>query len=414
MTTPVGIPNYQQLKRTLGGVEIIRGTAVAVTNKDYANVQLSRAQALADVEEYAGTWFQDYTPTRGAVMVSGAWAQNLAYEDPHLFRYGIKGGVTGTSDGNPTPGFTYPFLHTATRDDLDTRTVEYGVPGQVWLCTGLILPEPTISADIDDASAVWKYSSPVIAISKDLKAGLDDVAATSGTTTTFVKTAWGQTISALVGQWVHFKTGTAGNIGLFREITANDATSITFAALPSAVTAADTIDIYGGFTAGVSDRTREYVKAPGTKLYLDLVAGTIGTTEITGRFISFSVTFAANIAYKRFMDNASTMSNRVDRGPVRVSGQLRLEFDRKLEWDKYKALTASKIRIQQTGAAINVGPNTFKTATIDIYNAQFDTPTEDVRGNNITATWPFRGYVGSAEAVPAQISIKNQQATLLA
>src|SRR4030095_16038355 len=215
------------------------------------------------------------------------------------------------------------------------------------------------------------------------------------------------------GAWVHFKSGTAGNVGLFREVLSNDATSLTFLnALPSPVVAADTIDVYPVFTSGIGDRTSEMIKGPGTKLFLDTT--TIETTEQTGRFISFSVTATLNAAYKRFMDNVNTMSNKQDLGPIRVTGQLRLEFDRKREWDKWKAMAPEKIAIVQTGSTINTAPATTKAAKIYIYNAQYDDPTEDIRGNNVTITWPFRGYVDSIEGVPLQVLIKNTQATLLA
>lgn len=412
MTTPVGGPNYAQLVRNQSGVETIRGTVATPTNKWYGKLDLQRHQALAESDDYAGTFFADYTPVRGAVSVDGTYTQQLAYEDAFLFRYGMKGAVVPVSDGNATPGYTYTFRHTATRDDLDTSSHEYGDPIMIMACQGLFFPEMTISSDIDDAQATWKLNARVAGLGMDLKAGLDDVAATSGTTTTFVKTAWGLTISAWVGAWVHFKTGTAGNVGFWREITANDATSITFAALPAAVVAADTIDIYPVFTAGITDRVREKIAGPGTKLYLDTT--TIGTTEIPGRLISFSVTETINAGYKRFMDNVTTMSPRMDRGPIRVRGQVRLELDRKREWDKYKAMAPEKIRIRQTGSTINVSPATTKLATIDIYSAVWDDPTFDQRGNNNTATWPFWGYVDTAQAVPLEVAFKHAGATLLA
>lgn len=413
MTTPVGLPNYDQLRRCRVGVEVIRGTKVAPTNPWYGMLNLQRNQPLADSEEYAGTFFSDYTPVRGAIDVDGNYTQNLSYEDAHLFRYCMKGGFAPADDGNTVHGYTYAYRHTASRDDLDTFSAEFDGPGLINEAQGVFFPEFTLSADIDDAAAVWKFSSKATGLSKDLKAGLNDVAATSGTTTTFVKTAWGLTISAWVGGWVHFKTGTAGNIGLFREITANDATSLTFAALPAAVTAADTIDVYPPYTAGLTDRVREMIKGPGTSLYLD-TSSAIGTTLQSGRFISFSLTSTLNASYKRFLENVNTKSNRVDRGMIRVTGQVRLEFDRKREWDNFKNLTAEKLRIQQTGAAINTGPNTFKTITVDVYQAVWDTPTVDKRGNNRVATYPFRGYVDVTQAVPLQISILGTQAALLA
>lgn len=407
MTTPVGPPNYQQLRRILSGKETTRGTKAAMATKLYGRLDLQRRQPLADSEEFAGTFFADYTAVRGAVMVDGTYYQQMTYEDgPLLAALAIQGGVAGTSDSESTPGYVYPFRHSASRDDIDTRSIQYGDPVMIYECEGMFFPEFTISSDIDDAQAVWKWNSRAIALRKEMKAALEDVAATGGTTTTFVKTGWAQTIDALIGRWVHFKTGTADNIGFWREILDNDATSITFAALPSSVASSDTIDVYPGFTAGVTDRTRETIKGPGTKLYLD-AAGAIGTTQQTGRFISFSVTGMLNAAYKRFMDNVDEMSNRVDRGMVRVSGQVRMELDRRREWDKYIDLSPEVIRIEQTGSTIDSGASTKKRATIDIYNARWDDPVFDTRGNNNTATWPFRGYVDATETVPLELEFKN-------
>lgn len=414
MTTPVGLPNFQQLRRLQTGLEVVRGTDTTKTNKWYGRMELQRRQPLAESEEFAGTFFSDYTPVRGAVMVDGTYYQPMSYEDAHLFRYAVKGAVAGVDDSSSTHGYTYDFLHTATRDDLDTFCAEYGYPGMIWLCTGLFFPEFTISSDIDDPQAVWKWNSRVIGLSKDLKAGQDDVAASSGSTTTFVKSGWSQSVDALIGQWVHFKSGTAGNIGLFREILDNDSTTLTLATLPSAVQSGDVIDVYPGFTSGISDRAREMIKGPGTVLTLDNIGGTIGTTAVSGQLISFSVTSQLNASYKRFMENVSSLSNRVDRGMVRVTGQFRLEFDRKREWDKYKALTPELARIKQTGSTIDSGDSTVKHAMIDLYNIVYDDPTEDVRGNNVTVTWPFRAYVDTGQGVPAKFSIKNKQSALLA
>ena len=414
MTVPVGLPNYDQLHVIYAGDEDTRGTKPTIDNKWYGKLQLDRRQPLADSDEYAGTFFADYTPVRGPVEVTGSYNQPLAYEDlSFLPRYGMQGGITPTDDGNTTHGYLYTYAHTGSRDDLDSASIEYGTPGMMYDCSMLMFPEFTISADIDDAQSNWKWSSRVMALSKERIAGTDDKAATGGSTTTFVATGWGLTVDALAGAWVHFKTGTAGNIGLFREVLSNTSTTLTFRyALPSAVQSGDTIDVYGLPTAGIADRTREMIKAPGTLLYLD--TGTIGTTLITGRFLSFSITSLQNLAPKRFMENTNGYSNRLDRGMVRVSGQIRLEFDRKREWENWKNLTPEKMRIKQTGSVIDSGASTNKYAQIDVLNLAWDSPTEDKRGNNITVTLPFRGYVDPGTGVPFKLYCKTKQSSLLA
>src|SRR5262245_25392182 len=124
MTTPVGMPNYQQLRAVQSGVETVRGTSVTKTNKWYGALDLVRHQPLAESEEFAGTFFTDYTAVRGAVMVDGTYRQNLAYEDAFLFRYAIAGAITPADDGNTVHGYTYTYRYSGTADNLDTASVE--------------------------------------------------------------------------------------------------------------------------------------------------------------------------------------------------------------------------------------------------------------------------------------------------
>jgi hypothetical protein len=209
-------------------------------------------------------------------------------------------------------------------------------------------------------------------------------------------------------------TGTAGNIGQVREIESNTATVLTLTqALPATVAAADTFEILGNFTTGIADRTREMIAGPGTDLYMDATGGTIGTTAITGRFISFSVTYNSGLStFKRFMENTDSFTAKPDLGMRRVTGQLRLEYDRLDEWNLFEAGTARKLRIKQTGSTINVSPATTKEATIDVYNAVFSSFTEDTRNSNITATVGFTGFVSTVEGVPWQLAVKNTLAAL--
>lgn len=409
-TAQNSIANERQLARNYWGTEAILGTSVAPTFRKYADLRLNRTRALADRNEFAGTFFKDYTAVRGAVVVDGTFAETLTYEDlPIDLRYSVQGGVTGVTDGAATPGYTYTQTPSPTRKDIDFATVEGGVPGMPWTATGLHLPEFTISADIDDTEAAWKWSGSAMALTKDLKANTTG-AATSGTTTTVVKTAAGWTIDQFAGAFVEMTSGTVGNIGKRREILSNTATALTVvAAFPSAVTAADTFVISGAFTAGIADRTRETIEAPGTKIYLD--TGTIGTTEITGRIISWSVNYNINSAGKRFMDNTTGYS-RFGFGATAVTGQIRFEADERDEYDYWIAGTAERLRIKQTGSTIDSGTSTTKTAQIDVPYIQWDGVSEDDHDNNVTWTMSFRGYVDASAAYPIRFITKNKLSAL--
>jgi hypothetical protein len=413
MTTAFNVlPNSVALKRGYFGTEAIAGTAVAPTYRVYADLMLEKSREMADREEYGGTLFADYTPLFGPWEIDGTMEQPLTYEDLAIFpRYSLKGGGTGTSDANPTPGYLYTRAPHATALDIDTATIEGSTPNMPWTAAGVLFPEFTIKADIDDSEAAWKWSSPIKAVSRELIAG-ETGAATAGTTTTVTKTAAGWTINEFAGAYVTMTAGTAGNVGQSRLILSNTATELTVStAFPVTVAAADTFSITGQFTPSIADRTREIISGPGTDLWIDTT--TIGTTAVLGRFIGFEITYQSGLTtWKRFMEDVSGFTAKPDLGKRRVMGQIRMEFDNRTEYDYFVAGTGRKIRIKQTGSAINVAPNTFKYAQIDIPYAVWSDVTEDARNSNITATFGFRGFVDTVSGVPMEMKVLNTLATL--
>lgn len=415
MTTAFNIaPNSVALRRGYFGTEAIAGVPVAPTYRVYAAMKLAATRQLADREEYAGTLFSDYTPVFGPWEIDGTLEQPLTYEDLAILpRYSLAGGGTGVTDSESTPGYTYTRRPDPDSLNIDTATIEGGVPNMPWTASGVIFPEFTISGDIDDSEAAWKWSSPIKAVSKDYKATVSD-AATGGSTTTVVKTGAGWTSDQFAGAYVRMTGGTVGNIGQIREIASNNTTTLTVAtAFPSAVASTDTFEISGVFTTGIADRTREIIAAPGTTLYIDALGGTIGTTDIPGRFISFSVTYQSGLTtWKRFMENVDSFTAKPDLGKRKVMGQVRLEFDRLDEWENFAAGVGQMIRIEQTGSTIDSGANTTKSATIDVYNAIWSNFTEDERNSNITVTLPFTGFVDTSEGVPFELAVKNKLSTL--
>jgi hypothetical protein len=411
MTIINAIPNEDQLRRAYLGTEVRLGLAVAPTFRLYGDLQLNKARALADRNDYAGTYFSDYTVVRGPAEITGTYAVPLSYEDFAILpRYAVEGGGTGVSDSESTPGYAYTREPEPDNPGLDFASGEYFVPGMPFTFTGLHFPEFTVSGDIDNTEAAWMWNSQVAALTKDPK-DLTTGAATGGTTTTLVLTGAGWTVNQFAGAYTRMLDGTAGNIGQVRKVASNTSDTLTFSsAFPSAVASGDDFEISGVFTAGITDRTRETIDFPGTKLYID-DQGDIGTTEIPGRFISFSVTVARNSSGKRFADNPDGYT-RFGFGAFRVTGQIRLEFDRLDEYLDWEAATPRAIRIEQTGSTIDSGAGTTKKATIDIYKAVFDSFPTDTRNTNITSTITFRGYVDETEGIPLSLTAINTLSTL--
>ena len=395
------VPNEQALSTLLVGTQAFRDTPVTPTYKWYGTAQFTENRPITESDEYAGTFFADYEPTYGPVEISGTYAEDLTYEDFAILpRYGIKGGVAGVDDGNTVHGYLYTYQTSPSRDDIDVATIEHGYPGVPRKAETVLFDQFTISADADNAKAVWAWSGNLWARKRDLIATTSGVA-TGGSTTTLVKTAAGWTTNQFQGAYVFLRTGAAAGNAV--EIASNDATTLTFVnALPNTVANTDQFEISGRFTAGVTDRTRTKIAAPGTVVTIDdYPGGTIGTTAVP-RWISWSVTYMNNLSGKRFGPDIDVYSAKLGRGKVKVTGQIRIEFDDPYEYEKYKAKKMRIMRLKQTGPQINAAPLTNMYAQIDLPKVAWSQITEDVRGTNITGTYAFVGYVDTVAGYPMQ------------
>lgn len=417
MSVPLNmIPNEESRLITLVGFEAIRGGGATPDFKLYGRTSFQSTKDLVENDEFDGSYDGDIDPSYGPMTVTGTYAQQLTYDDaPALMELGVKGGVTPASDSETTPGYTWSYEPSRFRDDLASATVEHGFPGMPFKAEQVMVNDFTISADIDDAQAVWQYSANLFATYNDLKPTTDPGAATSGSTTTFAVSGATWTINQFAGAFLRLTGGTAGNIGEVREIASNTATTLTLVApLPNAVTAADTGVISGVFTAGISDRTRDKIAAPGTQLFFDAVGGTIGTTEFQGGFISFSINHNNAISGKRFMRNLDRYDRKIGRAKRIVSGQVRIEFDTRRERDNWLSATPEMMRIQQVnGPVIDSGAGTTKHAIMDFSRIYWNTPTQDQRGSNLTLTLPFRAFLNSSAGSRAKYEFKNTLSAML-
>jgi hypothetical protein len=408
------VANEEALEIVQVGFETQRGTAATPDHKWYGKFTTTEDRPLVDVPEYDGSFDAYNDPVYGPMTFGGTYAEPLTYENyPNLCRALVKGGSTGTSDGATTPGYTYDKAPSRFVDDLESATIEHGTPGMPKRAEMVLFNDATISADIDDAEAVWKFSGNLW-MRKDEMMAATTGTATGGSTTTLVKTAAGWSVNAFAGAYVLMTGGaTTANVGEAIQIASNSATTLTFVgALPNAVVNTDTFEISGVFTSGISDTTRERIAAPGTKLYIDNEGGTIGTTQVKGSFVSFSVTLNNALGAKRFMDDTDYMSTKLGRGKRVITGQVRLEFDTRKEYDNYRNKAWRRIRIQQTGSTIDSGTSTVKTARIDIHRAYWGGFPQDVRGTNITATVPFWAYLDSVSGLRANFYAKNKVSVL--
>lgn len=405
------LPNENQLRIIQAKTETpgARGTAVVPTYKLYGDLQLEKKRPLVARSDFTGGFSPRQDPVYGPIEVAGTYAQPLYYEDLSILaRYLVKGQVAGVTDGNGTPGYTYTYEPSRAIDDIDSFTAEHGFPGMPFQSTLCMFSQATISCDMDDSEAIWKWSSNVFAKSKDLKAATL-FTATSATSTTITLTAAGWTVNAFAEAYVEI-TGGVG-VGQVRRIVSNTATVLTVS--PAFVTTPDATSvcrISGVFTTGIGDRTREEIAGPGTDVYCD--DSSPGVTNINDRVVSWSVTWNNGIYGKRMMDDEAGFSDKLGRGDRIVTGVLVMEFDTRTEYDNWEAKTRRYLRFEKIGSAINVGPNTFKNARIDVTRVFWDSPTMSLRQNNILVSMPFWAYYDSSAGEEASILVKTTQSVL--
>lgn len=366
--------NDEMLEQILAATEATPGAGGTPTYRLYGQVAIQSTRPLSRKMQYRNSYDGHRSPRRGFWAHSGTYtAEDLTYEDfAILMRYGVITSPTPTDDGNTAHGYTRVYIPSSVK--YDTQAIEYGFNGAIMVATGIRHDDFTISHNVDDADGSWKYSSNLFIRDNKLKAKAT-YTATAGATTTATAASPGWTGSALIGQWVAFRTGTAGNIDEIRQITANTTTQITFDALPSAVANGDTFDILAAFTPSIAERDVEYIANEGTKLYIADAYASITANEYKDKMIAFSVQQTNKTTAKRFSNNVGGYSKKTGRGMRDVTVQITMEFDDPKEREIFETQTLPKaraIRFEQTGSTINASPATVKLAQINIPSVQWD------------------------------------------
>lgn len=398
--------NETASKKVLAYREAVYGVAGTPTSRWMGDLSITKTADLAEREEMTGGYDRMVSPRQQPAVFAGTYAEDLSFENfPQHLQYWIKGGVTGVSDTETTPGYVHTYAPTFARDDIASASLQYGVDGLGYLSTGVRHDDGTITIDVDDQDGVWKASFTEFVRSKEILPTVITGVATGGTGTTLTMTGAGWTIDALIGRYVNLDPNHAGQV---YQITDNDATSITWDETASpAPTNGTEFRIEAAFTSGISIPDNEYIPTYGTQVFIDPLGGTIGTTEVLDRIISLNVQVVNNRTAKRFLNNSKNeVSKKTGRGGRRIMGQIRVEFDRFDETNKWEALEGFMLRVYQEGSVIDAGAGTVKYAQIDLNECYFSTPTEDARENNMTQTIPFWAYLPDSDPI-IEFEVKN-------
>jgi hypothetical protein len=410
------LPNERSKVRALAGTEASRGAGGTPTFQLMGDFRVTETEPLIEREEYTGTLDPWVTPELGPYDVNGTYAELLTYESlaTHL-RYGMNGdGAVPVTDGNATPGYTNTYDPCAALTDIDSMVVEHGPPGLPELAKGVMHKQWTIAADTDDAEGSWKWDSTTFLTTNAPKAGTVTgvQTATGGSTTTVIKAAAGWTVDGLIGAYVFIRSGPA--IGDARKVIDNDATTLTVdPPFSAAVANTNTFEISAQFTAGIAVPAYEKIKAAGTKVFIDNAGGTIGTTQLLDKAISWSVTHALDMNPKRFLEYERGYSAKIGEGWRRVTGQVRIEFDDLAEYNQYKNKASRLLRFQREGSTIDSGASTKKLARIDVYAGYWNEVTRDQdRNSNLTRVFQFKGYLDASAAKVMRVVVKHKLVAL--
>lgn len=360
--------------------------------------------AILDDADATGTFVQDANPAKGIPVHTGTWGGVLSYERiMSLLRLVMASGGTPLSGSGPD--YLYQKDSAILYDDADTLRIIYGVPGDLYEAKGVRYNSFNISASLTDQNAMWNYGGNLAVMAND-QLTQTEITATGGTATTVTVTSAGWTVDEFEGAYLFPDRDT--NVAGARLITGNTTDTITVSTdFDVTPTAGDELLISGLPPAGVPTLTEEKIRFPGTKLFIDPASGTLGTTQITMRFIGFNVTWELNLDPKTFAEDTEGSSGVYGRGRLRVTLQLRLEADRPDEFRQLKRLDELGVRIQQEGSILTGA--TRKMARIDVPRMVWTTRTKDTRNNNLTQTLAARAYYD----VPfVRVQTRNGLATL--
>lgn len=376
-------------------------------------MEVNETRPLADINTYNGTYMQDDLAVYGPTDLAGSYGQNLSYEKAAILpRYALSAAPTPVSDGNPTPGFTYTYLHDQARATRQTFAAIFGFEELPFDIRGVRFPQLSISADIDDAEASWKVNCPsLFASSKDLFLKRESTA-TAGTATTVTTADAGITLNQYQAGWLHIIGGPGDGQAL--KIASNTASPnpvFTVSGTFSPAAAAGSIVILVGPVATVTATTDEAIACEGSNVFVDDTLA-IGTTNDRFRVISWNLDWNWPVSPKRFMGNVGGYDAKIGNGPQRLSGSLRMEFDSPKEYQRFKVKDEVKLRFSQTGSVINASPATNKSITIDVYRAVLEAPTMDARNYNRTITIPWRAYRDATQNRLFSYAVKNKLTAL--
>lgn len=403
-------PGIKALRRIQFGKESTAGTKVQPTALWRGEGTLKNDLLVVNPVEDIGLVIdtnRGYIPSKGGTLTLEPTP--FTFEQfPYLCTMGIKALTTGVADGGGGSGkiYTYP-LPTTSKNTINTYSLEAGDDRQAQMAQYMFAQNIKLSG---------KYNEAVM-MSATLKTRAVAPNNKTGTTISFdnsnsiLDSANGLGIFA-VGQKVEV-SGSVSNDGIFT-ITSVAAGELGVTETTATEAAGASITVEQTFTA-LSVPTISEAPFNMGKLYIDAVAGTIGTTQKSNTFLAFDLDL--NTGWK----GQPTGSGRLDFSFAKVTKPnwtLNITYEHDgtatAEQAAWVAGTPRLIRLKFEGAALVTAGSayTYKTLIIDVPGiyTDFSSFTNDDGNDTVVAT--LKGGYDVTAALGGQIIVVNSLASL--
>lgn len=383
------LPNETWAKQAIYGYQAVPDTAVTPTRRFRGDWSSLSKPTVSTKPEATGKRARRITPRRGPDQYSATYGEDAAYQDIGSFlRTALRAGGTGVLMTDATSVYEYTKSPLLTSLGLDLITVDHHVEGLGLRDVGVFFNEWNLAFDADDADGVAKISGTPISRSQVDMPTVFTGLATAGTTTTLTDSTAAWVVDALAGQWINVGVNHTGDL---RQIVSNTATVATVSeAFSVTPTNGTRYRIEGKFTSGIATPLVDLIPTYGIKVFLDNDAADIGDTQVKNRMISGNITVNHGASeQKRFLEHGMNERGRASLDELRVTGQLRFEFDRRDELLAFRAGDTRALRIQFPN-----GPLIETVSSVDVFHSLgFDFPTieftdivPDERARNLAAT----------------------------
>lgn len=167
------------LLKNQAGIEVTRGTPVAATRKVYADITPSIDRPFNWGRSRTGTYNARRRPSTGRIRPTFSAVDSATFEDlPWWLQFGLKGGVTGVTDADTPPAYTYTFVPSLSTDDLKSMTLEFNEAGNPMESSQVMVNSFTLRFDSDnDSESEWMIDLELLG--RDVTTGITYTAALS-------------------------------------------------------------------------------------------------------------------------------------------------------------------------------------------------------------------------------------------